>query len=216
MSTEPQPQPQPQPPAPAPAQTPPHLPAQPQTFGGRAVADLTDADLRQYTRHRRVSAIVYSLCLIAIATGPVLIATAFARDEVAADYGSSVYVALGSLVLVAVVLLVVDLVVQRRYRSADAYRHHLGDAPTVELSGFGMFVLKEVETVLLRGILPSITAASLFVTVLRLSSKDAAFDQQQLFQYYVFAYFALFGIIAIALGVRRIYLDQETRNKVVA
>lgn len=177
---------------------------------------LTDSELRHYSRTRLVNALGYFFCLIFIAVGPVLVATAFARDEVVNDYGFGVYVALGSLVLVAVLLFVVELVVLRRYRSADAYRHHLGDATTVEISAFGIFVLKEVETVLLRGILPSITAASLFVTVLRLSSKDAAFDQQQLFQYYAFAYFALFGIIAIALGVRRIYLDQQRRNKVVA
>ncbi|MCU1481539.1 MAG: hypothetical protein JWQ19_2325 [Subtercola sp.] len=180
------------------------------------MAELTDAELLSYRRTRLTSAISYSVCLIVLATGPVLIATAFARDEIIADFGTAVFVALGSLVLFSLVLFAIELIVLRRYRSVEAYRNHLGDAATVEISSFGMFVLKEIEIVVLRGILPSVTAASLFVTVLRLTSKDAAFEQQQLFQYYVFAYFALFGMIAIALGVRRVYLDQESRNKIAA
>ncbi|MCU1479042.1 MAG: hypothetical protein JWQ64_3735, partial [Subtercola sp.] len=77
-------------------------------------------------------------------------------------------------------------------------------------------VLNEIEIVLVRGALPAITAASLFVTVLRLASGDSAFEQQSLFGYYAFAYFALFGMLLLSLAARRAYLGVAARRTVVS
>ena len=153
--------------------------------------------------------------MLFVATLPIIIASSFAHREVADFFGDGVFFALGGLVVLTAVLVVIELLRMRRYSSLDAFRRSL-PAQRPELSGFHASVLNEIEIVLVRGALPAITAASLFVTVLRLVSGDSAFEQQSLFSYYSFAYFALFAMLLLSLLARRGYLGVAARRTIAA
>jgi len=163
--------------------------------------------LREYRARSLVGAVSATLCLLLIATMPIALAATFAHREVTEYFGDGVFVALWSLVALSLLLFARELLELRRYRSVASYR-----GPRFEFSPVAVTVLKEIEILLLRGLLPALTAASLFVTVLRLASADQAFEQAGLFGYYVFAYFALFAMVFVALTVRHLYVDQEARN----
>ncbi len=185
------------------------------TFGGIDTALVTDDMLKRYWRLRFVNLVGITVCLLLVSALPIAIASSFAHAEVADFFGDEVYFALGSLALLSLFGAGVELLRMRRFRSLEAFH---GALPTMrpELTPFHASLLNEIEIVLVRGALPAITAASLFVTVLRLASKDSAFEQQSLFSYYAFAYFALFGMLLLSLVARRAYLGVAIRRSVVS
>ena len=162
-----------------------------------------------------INLIGLTVAMLLIAALPIVIASAFAHREVADYFGNGVFFSLGGLIVLTLLLAAIELLRMRRYSSIEAFRRAL---PTMraELSPFHASILSEIEIVLVRGALPAITAASLFVTVLRLVSKDDAFEQQSLFSYYAFAYFALFSMLLLSLVSRRAYLGFAARRTVVS